>query len=60
MGIPTANGFGTHNDANGDFFSGTFVDGKRHGSGLCVYASGERWDGKWQDDKFTKYSRSRP
>jgi hypothetical protein len=60
MGIPIANGFGTHNDANGDFFSGSFVDGKRHGSGLCVYVSGERWDGKWQDGKFTKYCRSRP
>ena len=59
-GIPVANGFGTHNDTNGAFHSGSFVDGRPHGSGICVFSTGERWDGKWENGNFSRYGRPRP
>mmetsp|Transcript_5414 Transcript_5414/g.12019 ORF Transcript_5414/g.12019 Transcript_5414/m.12019 type:complete len:253 (+) Transcript_5414:21-779(+) len=58
---PVAHGFGTQNQSNGDFYSGTFQNGQRHGSGLCVFHdSGEQWDGKWEHDVYVKYGRQRP
>lgn len=59
-GIPEANGFGTENMANGDFYSGTFVKGLRHGAGLCVFSTGEQWDGKWKDGIFVRYGKAKP
>jgi len=59
-GIPIADGFGTHNENEGTFYSGGFRMGHRHGSGLCVFSSGEQWDGRWEDGVFAKYGRSRP
>ena len=32
-------------------YNGEFRDGKRNGSGVCVYSSGETFDGIWADDK---------
>ena len=59
-GIPVATGFGTQHEANGDFYSGTFRNGKRHGTGLCVFHTGEQWDGKWKEGVFVKYGRKKP
>lgn len=59
-GIPVADGFGTHNENEGTFYSGGFRLGQKHGNGLCVFSSGEQWDGRWEDGVFVKYGRSRP
>jgi hypothetical protein len=59
-GIPIADGFGTRNENDGTFYSGGFRMGQRHGSGLCVFSSGDQWDGRWDNGVFVKYGRSRP
>lgn len=59
-GIPIADGFGTHNENDGTFYSGGFRAGKRDGSGLCVFSTGEQWDGRWENGIFAKYGRPRP
>ena len=58
-GIPTADGFGTRSEGS-TFYSGGFRLGQPHGSGLCVFSSGEQWDGRWEDGVYVKYGRTRP
>lgn len=36
--------------ANGDTYSGSFVDGKRDGYGIAVFKNGEQFEGDWHDD----------
>lgn len=40
-------GHGTMMAANGDVYTGNFVDGKRHGKGDFKYADGSRYVGRW-------------
>ncbi len=44
--VPVPNGFGTLKYNNGDVYSGNLINGKREGRGVCVFANGDRWDGK--------------
>lgn len=59
-GLPVPNGFGSQREPNGDFYTGTFLHGRKHGSGLCMFEGGESWDGRWEDGIFAKYGRSSP
>ena len=47
---PTYSGTGKLSWANGDVFDGTLQNGKRHGKGLFVWASGHRYQGDWVND----------
>lgn len=52
-GLP--NGKGTYTWANGDYYSGSWMQGKQHGEGILVLKMGERdsiIDGLWEDDKY--------
>lgn len=33
--------------SNGDFYEGMTDEGKRHGSGIHMYANGDEFDGDW-------------
>jgi hypothetical protein len=46
-------GVGTYKYANGDVYTGSFSDGLRSGSGLCVFANGERFEGQWHADAIS-------
>jgi len=35
---------------NGDFYSGEFLNGCRHGKGKCIYRIGMEYDGEWLND----------
>ena len=37
---------------NGDWYEGTFVDGKRNGQGVYYHASGDRYEETYVDDKM--------
>jgi hypothetical protein len=36
--------------ANGDLYKGNFKNGKRHGSGVCMFKSGALYKGDFNDD----------
>jgi hypothetical protein len=46
-------GVGTYKYANGDVYTGSFSDGLRTGTGLCVFANGERFEGQWSADAIS-------
>jgi hypothetical protein len=46
-------GVGTYKYANGDVYTGSFSDGLRSGSGSCVFANGERFEGQWHADSIS-------
>lgn len=48
--VPVPNGFGTLRYMNGDVYSGNLINGKREGRGICVFANGDQWDGKIEDN----------
>ena len=58
--LPMPNGFGSQREINGDFYTGSFLDGDRHGSGMCLFDNGEYWSGRWDHGVFVRYGRSRP
>lgn len=35
----------------GEWYSGSFVKGKRQGLGRCIFSSGEKYIGQWHKDK---------
>lgn len=35
---------------NGDIYKGAFKNDKRHGTGICQFASGALYKGDWRDD----------
>ena len=35
---------------NGDLYKGEFIDGKRQGFGICIFANKERYEGIWKND----------
>ena len=35
---------------NGDLYKGEFIDGKRHGFGICIFANKEIYEGIWKND----------
>ncbi|KAL7450227.1 hypothetical protein ACHAWC_002182, partial [Mediolabrus comicus] len=37
--------------ANGDFYNGDWLEGKRHGRGKLTWANGNVYEGDWLDDK---------
>ena len=47
-------GEGTATYANGDVYTGVFVQGKREGQGTMVYASGEVREGRWVDGRLVE------
>lgn len=51
---PLAGGFGSLREESGTFYRGEFLNGRRHGFGVCLLASGKTLDGKWENDKFIK------
>lgn len=44
------NGFGTYTWANGEIYSGYWLNNKRNGVGINKFADGRRYDGEWKDD----------
>lgn len=38
--------------ANGDLYKGNFKNGKRHGSGVCMFKSGALYKGDFNDDQI--------
>jgi hypothetical protein len=46
----TFSGSGELRWANGDTFTGTLRNGKRHGKGLFIWRNGQRYQGDWVDD----------
>lgn len=59
-GLPVPEGFGSQKSKHGDFYTGSWVNGKRHGTGMCVFGTGEQWDGRWRNGVFVKFGRSSP
>jgi len=51
-GPPIAVGFGSLREESGTFYRGEFLNGQRHGSGVCLLSTGETLDGIWEDDSF--------
>ena len=47
--IPFPHGIGSIEHSNGDYFVGNFVNGKKKGPGVCIYANRDMWDGVWLD-----------
>ena len=43
------NGQGTFKAANGDEYTGNWVDGKKQGQGTYKHASGDQYTGNWVD-----------
>ena len=35
---------------NGDLYKGEFINGKRQGFGVCIFANKERYEGIWKND----------
>jgi hypothetical protein len=46
-----AHGIGDRRYANGDVYSGSFVNGKMCGEGKVKYADGVEYEGVWEDDQ---------
>lgn len=42
--------------ATGDVYKGDFVKGKREGTGELQIKDGPKYEGKWRDDKFVRYT----
>jgi hypothetical protein len=59
-GLPVPEGFGSQKTKQGDLYTGSWVNGKRHGTGMCVFGTGEQWDGRWRNGVFVKFGRSSP
>lgn len=57
---PVPMGFGSRREPDGTFYTGNFLNGQRDGQGVCLLASGETWDGKWEKDKFIDHGRASP
>jgi hypothetical protein len=52
----TLNGYGTLDFANGDNYSGNFVDGKKNGFGIYSWStSNTQYYGEWKNDKMHGY-----
>jgi hypothetical protein len=50
---PLAIRFGSLQEADGSFYTtGNFLNGFKHGTGICLLAKGETWDGECQNDVF--------
>ena len=58
--LPVPSGFGTSKNASGILYSGYFEKGKKHGTGICVFPDGTKWDGRWENDIFVKYGKECP
>src|SRR5216683_1612035 len=41
----------TYTLSNGQQYTGTWQEGKRHGQGTLTYPNGDTYVGAWQDDK---------
>ena len=41
-------------ELNGDMYRGELMDNKPHGTGIYVFANGARYEGKFEDGKFTE------
>lgn len=45
---PVPTGFGSQREPDGTFFAGSFLNGLRHGEGLCLLPNGKTQEGKWE------------
>eukprot|EP00542_Grammatophora_oceanica_P000090 CAMPEP_0194067692 /NCGR_PEP_ID=MMETSP0009_2-20130614/86689_1 /TAXON_ID=210454 /ORGANISM="Grammatophora oceanica, Strain CCMP 410" /LENGTH=726 /DNA_ID=CAMNT_0038720725 /DNA_START=60 /DNA_END=2240 /DNA_ORIENTATION=+ len=60
-GLPIEDGHGSQKKpSTNEYYVGSFQDGTRHGSGICVYSSGDKWDGRWERGIFVKFGRTAP
>jgi len=50
--IPTPHGKGRLKYSHGDIYEGDFLNGKRHGKGLCIYVNWDTWRGAWCNDSI--------
>ena len=46
---------GYYIDPDRNIFKGNFINGKRHGFGLCVLYSGQIYKGEWENDSSKGY-----
>lgn len=58
--LPVPSGFGTSKNSSGILYSGYFEKGKKHGTGICVFPDGTKWDGRWENDIYVKYGKECP
>ena len=42
---------------NGDFYTGAWVNGNRHGLGRLTWTTGDYWEGEFRDGKQTDNGR---
>lgn len=51
---------GTYTWADGDKYTGFFVDGRRVGKGVLYRANGEIYDQEWKEEKFEEFNKGIP
>jgi hypothetical protein len=55
--VAIPDGFGTMKYRSNDIYAGNFEVGSRCGEGTCLFATGDKWEGSWKDDRIDKNGR---
>ena len=42
-------GYGVHRWKDGSLYKGNYIEGKKEGHGVFIFASGKKYDGQWKE-----------